>query len=90
MKRRHKPGGITGIGKNRVTFVSVEYYYDDGNALDIPVEDDTSAVDLSDILTALSVSEREVLEMKMNGYNIRKKNQREDLFKACEKVFALL
>ena len=89
MKRKHKPCGITGTGNNRVSFVSIEYYYDGGN-YDIPVEDDTGNIDLSDILEVLSLSERQALDMKMNGYTLRKKHQRDDFSVACKKILAML
>ena len=90
MKRKHKPCGITGTGNKRVSFVSIEYYYDNGGAYDIPVEDDTGIVDLFDILDALSVSERETVDMRMDGYTLRKKRQRDDFSAACEKMLAML
>jgi DNA-directed RNA polymerase specialized sigma24 family protein len=90
MKRRHKPCGITGTGNNRVSLVSIEYYYEDGGAYDIPVEDDTGSIDFSDILDVLSLSEREALDMRMAGYTLRKKRQRDDFSIACEKMLAML
>ena len=90
MKRRHKPCGITKTGNKRISFVSIEYYCGDGDSYDIPVEDDIGSIDLSDILEVLSVSERDALDMRMNGYALRKKRQREDFSAACEKMLAML
>jgi len=91
MKRRYKPGGITGIKNTRVSFVSIENYYGDGGTLDIPDEDgNIGAVDWYDILSALSQSEREALDMNMSGYTQRKKQCRTDFSAACEKLLAML
>ena len=90
MKRKHKPCGITGTRNRKVTVVSIEYFYEDENILDIPDEDDTSEVDWSDILAGLSLSERNALDMKMDGYPLRKKHQRDDLSAACEKILAMI
>jgi len=90
LRRRHKPGGITGTGGNRLTFVSTDYTYEDGYTVDIPCEDDQSSVDISDILNTLDTSEREVLEMRMNGRYLRKKKDRENFASVCEKLLALI
>jgi DNA-directed RNA polymerase specialized sigma24 family protein len=90
MKRRHKPGCITGTGNTRISLVSVECFYDDGSSLDIPVEDDISPVEWSDILSILQPFERETLEMKINGQPLIKKHQRNDFSIACEKLLAMI
>jgi DNA-directed RNA polymerase specialized sigma24 family protein len=90
MKRRHKPCGITGTGGKRIMFVSVDYTYDNGYTVDIPYEDDRSEIDLSDILAALDSSEREALDMRMDGQYLKKKSQRESFSAACEKLLAMI
>jgi len=90
MKRRYKPCGITKTGGKRLTIVSVDCTYDNGYAIDIPYEDDRSEIDLSDILSALDSSEREALDMRMNGQYLRKKSQRETFSDACEKLLAMI
>jgi len=90
MRRRHKPCGLTGTGNQKITFVSVEYYYDDGASYDVPVEDDTGEIDLSDIFAALSSSEREALDMRIDGYTLRKKHHRDAFSAACEKMLAMI
>ena len=90
MKKRNKPCGITGIGKNRLTFVSVNYIYENGYTSDIPYEDDQSEIDLSDIFAMLDPSEREAVDMRMDGQYLKKKNQRESFSTACEKLLALI
>jgi len=90
MKKRYKPCGITGTGGKRIMFVSVDYTYENGYAIDFPCEDDQSGIDLSDIFAALDSSEREALYMRMDGKYIKSKNQRKSFSTACEKLLAAI
>ena len=75
MKKRHKPCGMTGTGGTRITFISVNYVYEDGYPAEFPCEDDHSAIDWSDILAALAPQEREAVDMRMEGQYLRRKSQ---------------
>ena len=90
MKRRYKPCGVTGAGGKRITFVSVNYTYEDGYTVDVPHEDDQSEIDLSDILSALDSSEREALDMRMDGQYLKRNSQRDSFSAACEKLLAMI
>jgi hypothetical protein len=90
MKRRHKPCGITGTGNNRITFVSINYNYKNRYAVEFPYEDDQSEIDLSDILDVLDSSERQALDMRMEGQYLKRKTHRDNFSSAREKLLAVL
>jgi len=74
IKRRHKPHGIAGVPKgDRLNFLCLDYTTPDGYAVEIPTDDDVSGVEVSEMLECLSDAEAEVVDLKMQGYRIRRK-----------------
>lgn len=86
LKAAYRPCGMTGLKGVRVTFTSVECYYDGGGPLGIPDRDSFDEVEISDALAILTADERETFCEKMDGIQHRKKEQRDALASAQEKI----
>ena len=89
MKRRHKPHGMTVVGQDiRPEYVNIDERNAYGTVFEIPSYDDTSVVELAEVLTGISSDERDALKRKLAGYFTRKKQQTDALARVKEK-FAL-
>jgi len=86
IKTRNKPHGVTGLKGKSVTFLSVERHYKNGQPMEISVEVDFGEAEISDAFAQLDSEEETVLRMHMDGECIRRKQQRESLLAAQEKL----
>ncbi len=76
LKRRFKPHGMTGVGRDvRPEYVYIDGVSDSGITFEIPSHDDHSIVNISDFLDGLTEHERETLNRKLEGHNPKTKRQ---------------
>jgi DNA-directed RNA polymerase specialized sigma subunit len=74
IKRRHKPHGVTGVPKgNRLDFQYLDNILSDGSTHELPVYDDTSRLDVSELLDSLTEQETEAVDRVMRGFRHRRK-----------------
>lgn len=91
IKRKHCPHGITRTDGSRPEVCSIDVVYDDGNSIfDIPVEDDLSTAELTEILRFLTATEREAVKLQSEGHFLRKKSQKDSVTKARKKITQML
>ncbi|MCL2227924.1 MAG: hypothetical protein FWB97_09950 [Oscillospiraceae bacterium] len=86
LKRKHKPGGLTGIKAQQVSVISFESYYEDGNPLQIPVYDSKGDTELSDAFATLTAPEQETMRQRMDGHSPSTRAQRDLLASASGKI----
>jgi len=86
LKRKHKPGGMTGCKGKRVAVSSIERFYEDGEMLEVPVCDAYDEGFMAEALAVLTASESEALRQNMDGCKPRTREQRDTLESAREKV----
>jgi DNA-directed RNA polymerase specialized sigma24 family protein len=88
IKRRHRPHGITGVPKNRrIDFMYLDNEPDDDHKPHM--FDDISALDVSEWLESLSDLETEIIEMRVQGHSIKRKEHITALDEARDKYTAL-
>jgi hypothetical protein len=74
IKRRHKPHGVVGIPKDfRPEFRYLAGELPDGSAYELPVDDDMTAVEVSDLFGGLSEQEAEAVTLRLHGHPVRRK-----------------
>ncbi len=86
--RQKRPHGVTGIPKER----NPEFFSLDASPNGMPDSlgcDDTSMLDISELLNALSEPEKAVIDLKLRGFGLRQNSQREILNTVCGKYMAL-
>ena len=86
LKRRYIPHGMTAARNSNISFRSLDYQFNNGLHMEIPCEDSYSNLDMEDILSLLSPTERGVVLEKMEGVYHRKKEQRAILATASQKI----
>lgn len=74
MKRRHKPHGVTGVPNGeRINFLRLDAARPDSLAYELPDYDDTSGIEVSELLNRLTGQKVEALQNMINGFNMRHK-----------------
>ena len=86
IKDQNRPHGMTGLKGQSVTFVSVERHYRNGHPVEISAPADFGEAEISDAFAQLDAEEETALRMHMDGKCIRRKQQKESLLAAQEKL----
>jgi hypothetical protein len=90
MKRRHRPHGVTSIPKGeRLDFLSLDKVMPDGNAYELPFDVDMTHFELSEFFESLSESEAEAVDLRLQGYPVRRKAQTAALGRVRQRYVAL-
>ena len=80
IKRRFRPHGITGVPKGyRPDFLYLDGVLTDGGVHDLPSDDDMTAIEFSELFDSLSEREDEALDMRLQGFPVRRKVHTEAL-----------
>jgi hypothetical protein len=74
IKRRHKPHGVTGIPKGvKLSFRYLGSPMPDGEVYELPHFDDTSILEVSELLQNLPTIEAEAVSMRIRGFQLKRK-----------------
>ena len=90
MKRNHRPHGLTGVpGGERINFLYLNATRPNGGVCELPWVDDTSEVEVSELSNSLSTVEAEVISLREQGFQLKRKAHKEALAMARNKYSTL-
>ena len=86
LKRKYKPHGLTAVTSSEVFVLSLDAENEYGYGIDIPFEADFGQVELTEALSQLSPGERGVVQERMGGAYLRRKDKLTMFSLAAEKI----